>query len=1222
MLVISGLVVVALFTALLAPFFLDWSSFRRDFEVQASRILGKKVTVNGTLDARLLPFPSVTMTDVRVGQDTDGQPIVQVEQFSMDMELAPFLSGEARIFDMRLDRPKARIRVLQDGRLDWMRGSRADIPARNVVLEDVHVTGAQIDFIDEATGQTRRVTGLTAEMSASSLAGPWRAEGNASLDGNEAKFSFASGEPEAANASVPLRMKIWPDAAPVELQLDGALAVNEQKPEYKGDFSLSFLDQPLNPILPQGAEKPVPPPRTKGKFELTNDRIRIPQYRTEVGAVDNPYVITGEGTLDTGERPEFLLTADGQQVDVNRLTADMIKGKTVRNPHVSAQQRLNALIAAAARVPIPQVPGKASIRLPAIVADGTTIRDVKLDLRPAGGGWTVDNAVATLPGRTQVEVQGTLKLLDKPSFAGHMLLASNQPSGLSDWLTGKVDPAIRQLKAAGFSASVNLTPEVQRFDRLELAVGPATLKGRVERESGGDRTPALSVDLTGDEVDLDALRALASLLTGDDAGEDVLDHRLAAHIKAGRLTAFGVAAAKVETMLEFGDGKLVLQTLSVGDAAGASITARGTAEGSLLSYAGNGTLTLQSADPGPFIAMLREKLPDHPVLRRLGRAAAFYAKTDLTAQVTLSDGGLAASVNGSSNGSRLVADVSLPRLFDITAATEVDLKGTLENAQAATLLGQMGLTVLPFDGDSDAKLSVALQQAGDAPATVAVTYATDRTEASAKGTASLAAANFGEGAFDLTLKSQDIEPSLLLAGVGLPQFGIGLPLDISGRLSVRADVLAVDDLAGRINGNGISGTLSYDRASAAPRLAGDIGLDLVDLGWLGEAVYGPLTDAGSGDLSDKPFALPIFAGADADIQIRAKSLRGFGLPPVDDLSARLALRNGAITIEDAKGNWLGGQIGGRLAMSNSEGIGLFQTRLTVSGADLAPLVWQTGEQPVATGRIGFELAAEATAKTPAGLLAAGSGSGALHLSDLTLSRLHPQLMPALLAQADRIEGDVTAAKVAPLVADLLHQGMAAIGRVDIPFTMSGGVIRIQNVSAKAGETALSAELRADLTRSQLEGEVQVAYSPGDETVSGGDPAVRLVYEGPLAAPVETIDVSAMTNFLSLRAFERERRQVETLQASVLEKQRLRREVALYAYEDTQRRLAREKAEAAARLQAEEEARRAAEAEARAKAEEEARRQQSESLPALVIPPAAPPTGDIFRQNRFDSVAPN
>ena len=87
--------VVALFAALIAPWFIDWTDFRKEFEREASRIMGKPVVVHGSVDARLIPFPTVTLNDVRVGASQDGEPLIQVAQFSMSAELAPFLSGEA-----------------------------------------------------------------------------------------------------------------------------------------------------------------------------------------------------------------------------------------------------------------------------------------------------------------------------------------------------------------------------------------------------------------------------------------------------------------------------------------------------------------------------------------------------------------------------------------------------------------------------------------------------------------------------------------------------------------------------------------------------------------------------------------------------------------------------------------------------------------------------------------------------------------------------------------------------------------------------------------------------------------------------------------------------------------------------------------------------------------------------------------------------------------------
>ena len=257
---LGGVLVVVLFVALLAPLFIDWTDFRKNFEDQASRIIGKKVTVHGTVDARLLPFPSVTLHDVRVGQEADGTPLVQIAQFSMDAELAPFLSGEALIFDMRVSEPKVRLRLLKDGTLDWMRGSQPEIPAKSVVLEGVHVDGGDIQFIDEQSGRTRHITGLNAEMSARSLAGPWRIDGDAALDGEHGNFSISSSQPDD-NGVLRVRTRLLPDRHPLNIDLDGELKLVNSKPDYIGLFTAGIEDKQTH----KPADEQVQP-RAKGRF--------------------------------------------------------------------------------------------------------------------------------------------------------------------------------------------------------------------------------------------------------------------------------------------------------------------------------------------------------------------------------------------------------------------------------------------------------------------------------------------------------------------------------------------------------------------------------------------------------------------------------------------------------------------------------------------------------------------------------------------------------------------------------------------------------------------------------------------------------------------------------------------------------------------------------------------------------------------------------------------
>lgn len=1219
---LGGLLALVLFSALLIPYFVDWTDFRRDFEDQASRILGKKVVVHGRVEARILPFPSVTLHDVRAGTDADGSPLIQVARFSMDAELAPFLSGEARIFDMRIEEPKAKIRLLKDGTLDWMRGSRAEIPARTVVLESVQIEGGQIEFIDEQSGRNRVVTGLNADMSANSLAGPWKAEGRAAVDGHPGSFSLSSSEPDYAAGRMGLRVRVVPDEHPVEVDLDGAIAATAGKPAYSGSFAFSFREDEKQK---QAGQSLFSSPRTRGSFELTNESVRISSYRMELGGSENPYVVTGEATLDTGAKPEFLLTADGQQIDVARFAPPVVQtGKTSRQPTVSVRQRIEAFAAMVARIPVPQVPGKASISLPALVSDDTTIRDIRLDVRPDGSGWQVVNAVATLPGRTQLEAKGSLTLLGGPAFNGNLLLASNQPSGLANWLSGSVDPAIRQLNAAGFSADVSLTTLNQRFNNLELAIGDASLKGELERRSDG-KTSNLSIDLAGNEIDLDALKALGSLALGDQVGSSVLDHRIDAKFKADRFNMAGVTANHVETAFTMAGGVLTLENMTAGDIAGAEVKARGQLQGSLLKYAGKGTVNLHAPDMQPFFTMLQQKLPNHPFLSRLAASAPWYANSDLAVDVSVNseNGGANVAVSGTVNGSRLSAVAKMPDFLSITDDTAMSLEAVLKNQSTAILFGQAGLDPLPFDADGEGLLSVKLNGTLGSPAQTDIRFSTERTHFSMSGSFAVAAANFGEGSADVALESADIEPYLIMNAVGLPQLGGGMAVKANAKVAVDAQKIAFSSVGGQVGGNPFSGNLAVQRAAPYP-VSGDLSVRTADLAWLGDAIYGPVIDPENGALNAKPLAMAAFPQLKASLSLKAENFEAGPFGTITGLAAKVTHDSGSLSLDDVTGGFMGGKLTGRLAMSTGEGAGIFRTQIAVADANPEPILWANANGPVATGRIAIDLTAESTGKSVGEILKSAGGSGEIRAGGLALKGLNPAALPPILQAADGLQQPIDAPKVRPLVDQNLWQGEIGLGDVALPFSLNGGALHFQNLRAGIDPVTLAGDATVDIAASTVNGDLDLLFNPGTEAVAGAEPSLRLNYSGPLAAPALTIDVSTLSNYLSLRAFEKERRRVEAMQASVLEKQRLRREVALYRSQAAERQAEKERAEAEAKAKAEEEARLKAAAEERLRQEKEQQERllqqqqqpvpERQSAPILVVPPTENAIRDLAPEN--------
>ncbi|MFC3076421.1 AsmA-like C-terminal region-containing protein [Shinella pollutisoli] len=1173
MLFIGGLVVAVLFAALLAPLFVDWTTFRQDFEREASRIMGRTVVVHGSVDARILPFPSVTLNDVRVGEPEDGAPLVEVARFSMDAELAPFLSGEALIFDMRIEEPKARVKLFSDGTLDWVRGRRSAIPARTVVLENVTVSGGEIEFVDEQTGRTRHVTGLDAQIVARSLSGPWRIDGRGSLDGESGSFQLSSGQLDE-DGTLTMRAHVVPDALPFVADLDGALKIVDFRPQYQGDFTLSEKPE---------EEAPADPIRIAGKFELSNERLRVPEYRLEAGPRDDPYVVTGEATLDTGRAPEFLLIADGQQIDVSRIGASGESGKTGRDPQLSVRQRLQALLAIAADIPIPQVPGRASLKLPAIVVGDTTVREIRLDVEPDGDGWRIGRADALLPGRTALEAKGRLTLKGERGFVGDLVVASNQPSGLAAWLAGSVDPEIRQLKTAGFSARVDLRDELQRFETLEIAVGPATLTGRLERESRPDAAPTLSVELAGNEVRFDSLRALVGLVAGDASLGSVLEHSIALDLKADRFEAFGERASGVDAVLSVRDGALALDRLDVASLEGARLSAKGTLGGGLASPSAGIDLRLNAQDMRPVAELLARHLPAHPLLSRFVANAGYYDGADLTVRASLpgeAGGPATLTLAGPVNDGRVEFRLSAATLADLLAGRDFELEGSLFNPSTVVLAGQAGLDPLPFDAEPDGSITFRAVQPEEGPASVTATFKAGGTSLSAKGTAALAAGDFLSGALAVSLESGDIEPYLLMNGIAMPQAGAGLPLTLAASVATTAGEIAVADIAGKADRNAFSGDLTLDRTAAVPAARGTLRFDSVDFAYLAEAVAGPVTDPLDGGLNAGALARPILEAADVAVMLEAGTFWPGLYGAVSGFRAELGWRGGELTLNDMAGDWLGGRLSGRLKVASAEENGLFEARAELSGIDLSRLVWSGPEGVVAEGRADATLAVDAAGKSVRAMVEGASGSGELRVSGLALAGIDTGAFPALLAAADGIEGDITPEKVAGFAAREIVKGKTSLGGLAIPVALAGGKLRVQSVAAEDGRARLSGDADVDLAEGTMNARLSVAFDAGEEALAGAEPEVVLGFRGLMDAPGFELDVQPLANYLSLRRFEAERRRVETLQANVLEKQRLRREAALYRTR-AEARAAREEAD---RLLREEEERRRAEARERAERE--------------------------------------
>ncbi|WP_246727762.1 AsmA-like C-terminal region-containing protein [Chelativorans sp. Marseille-P2723] len=1177
----------------MAPYFIDWTSYRAAFEREAGRILGREVRVEGSATARLLPFPSVTFTDVIV-TGTRGETAMTVDEFSMDAELAPFLSGELLIFDMRLVRPSMKIEIGEDGDIDWAVRPFAPFDPRQVTLEKVTVADGTIAVYQRASGRTVVLSHIDSEISARTLAGPWRVSGSLELDGIPVLLTASSGT-AGPDGSMRVRVSALPRDFPFMLETDGQARFEEEAGLYSGTFRLR-----MTAPAEEGGERRIAEAgnRISGLFALDHERLSIEEFRFETGPADDPYIAEGRAAIELGSEPSFSITADGAQIRLGGAEAE--KGMAA----LSADERFAALTGFLANLPRPSIPGTIAVNLPAIVAGDTTIRDISVRAQPDSGGWRVGSMAATLPGRTRFEGDGLLETGESLAFTGSMTLAIRQPSGFAAWLARDVDEAIRRLPAAGFSAEVSLTSDRQRFDNLELILGDGHFRGAIERLSPGDARPSLMLNLTGDWLDVDGMRALAALFIDGQGSNRLVGHDVDLEMVAGPVAATGLSAERLDMALRLREGRLEIDRLTLAGVAEANISATGYVEGLGARPEGQIDAAIVAVDLSPLITMLSDRFPENLPLSLLDSHASSFAGLlgDAEVEVVASAfndgdtaGGFSVSARGSAGGTAFSFSGSSERGGTSLAEEDFTANFSAQNEDAAALYALFGLPALP--------LGIA------GPADIEVTAAgnlAEGVETSFRLTGEGLSAGFqgkvednGDGlamSGGIRLESQDLEPWLMVAGVSLPGFGYGLPVAFSADIEHREGLTVVSDLTGQTAGSSVRGDVKVVMRNGLPHLTGAVELGGFDLGLVAEMVAGSEAfQNGDGTWPHTPFRQNGQTPLTADIEMASDTLWLGSEAEMTDARLRLRLEPDGVSVTDLSAQFLGGRAEGLADFNNDAGTGLFSAQLSLSGAPVEKVLPAVGLE----GMADISASVTASGKSVSAMVAALSGSGSASVKGLEISGINRNALMPIMEQADRLGVEIDAEKVQDFAPALLRSGRFSGGDVTFAFTIANGVVRTPPLQIEGQAARMSVEATADLNEPTLSAAGSITYDAGSQALAGSEPTVRFSAKGKAgdAEAVFDLDVNPLAQFLTQRALEREQARVEYMQAVLLERQRLRREVRYFealAASRTQTEAAQRAEEAERiRLEAEKERQRRAEEEARRREEEEVLRRAEE-----------------------------
>lgn len=1231
--IVGGLLVLLLTAALVVPPFVDWSGYRAEFEREASQILGRPVHVAGDVSARLLPFPSVAFSDVRVGADS-AHPVMTVDTFSMDAELMPFLRGELLIFDMRVDRPNVNISLDKAGKVDWAIRPSTPIDPSKIKIERLSITDGIATLADRASGRSYAATAINAVLSANTLAGPWQATGSLFIEGQKFALDLNSGEAKP-EGSLRLRARISPEAMPASFETDGDITLDEGRLNYAGNFSLRSADavSPTGQNQKLATEKPFfSDLRLSGKFDADRSRFDASEFRMEQGPADNPYVVNGKALIDYGDKPHFEISADGQQIFWGPVetTVDQLAAPVPVNERLALVRRVLE------QLPIPGMPGNVDLRLPAVIAGGTTIRSVMISAEPDGNRWNIRQFAADLPGRTKVEAKGKLSVGRDFGFEGDMLVASRQPSGLASWLNETVDESIRKLDSVGFSGKVNLREGVQSIDDLEIGMGKTTLKGSFLRQVIGSADPAITLRLDGGAVDSNALRAFIGLFSSGQGMASLGGQALDITFKAGPVQYEDMEAGAVDLAVRVHNGRFDFDRLLISDVAGTTLTATGSYEPFATAPSGTLDATLLSADLSHFLTLAAHRHPQIPLLRSLSARADNYpglfddtqiniianavaapsgdgapvpatgkdkgARTKETPTKAPAKGGEASfSVTGKAGGMKLDLSGTTSGGSSESDPMQMQLNGTASSQNGETVLALLGVPSLPLGLAGELTADLTMQGAPSAGMRTQLKLTAPDGTALADGILSLVGGDIAASGKAI-IKSADLQPFIATAGYTLPGFGEGLSADLSSDFQFAKGLLRFPNFAGKLGGDDVSARLEANFAdSGLPQIKGEVKLASLDLDslaaiMLGQDALEPSRNSKKsiwpmGSFSVRP-SLPLLL--DMKLNVAQAEMGSFGT--ISDFSTRLQKGMDQLSLNELTGNWAGGYLVGNVSLRNNDKAALLNSDLKWSGADLVNIYRPESGAPFAGG-MKAAMTLNGSGSSMAELVASLTGSGSVDVENFVINGVDPTAFPEMLKAADTIAdkpsggAQVDAKQFVSIAEAASGKGRFAAGNSKIDFSIAGGIVRVGPVNLRSGDTLFAGDMQIDLSTLGLSGNGSFAFDGANGTDTAGAASLRYVVGGTYDDPSVSIDRQPLVQFLTQRALEREQERVEAMQASIMEKQRLRRQLDLFLSDAQERE----------RLRLQEEARLKAEAQAREQAAREALEAQKPDVESA--PPA-------------------
>jgi hypothetical protein len=209
-----------------------------------------------------------------------------------------------------------------------------------------------------------------------------------------------------------------------------------------------------------------------------------------------------------------------------------------------------------------------------------------------------------------------------------------------------------------------------------------------------------------------------------------------------------------------------------------------------------------------------------------------------------------------------------------------------------------------------------------------------------------------------------------------------------------------------------------------------------------------------------------------------------------------------------------------------------RSHLRAADVEAAELLGGGARAPL-SGKLTVDLDLAGSGRSPIALIGSLKGEGRFALRDGSVTRFDPAAFEIVTRAVDQgLPID------APRIGDRMEAALA-IRVLPVPLAegsiaASMGQLRLVDPVVHVKDAGLAPAGSIDLTQSAIDARLILSGPKIADASAGGQPDISVSLKGPIDAPKRTLDVSALANWLALRAVDQKAKRVDLLEQAARE----------------------------------------------------------------------------------------